>query len=42
MVETDELIRDRLNRREKVHDLRERNVYEIERSKYNVDRSRSP
>ena len=42
MVETDELIRDKLNRRDKVMTMKERNDYEIERSRHHLERSKSP
>jgi hypothetical protein len=42
MVETDELIRERLNRRNRVHELRERNDYELTKSKGHLERSKSP
>ncbi len=42
MVETDEVIRQRLNRRGRVVQLRERNEEELGKSKYLVEKSRSP
>ena len=42
MVETDELIRDRLNRRDRVQTLKHRNDYEVTRSITHLERSRSP
>lgn len=42
MVETDELIRQRLNRRGRVEELRERNDEQLLRSRENWDRSKSP
>ena len=42
MVETDELIRDRLNRKERVLLLRERNEGELAKTKYVLEKSRSP
>jgi hypothetical protein len=42
MVETDELIRERLNRRDRVKNLRDRNEFELTKSKGHLERSRSP
>jgi hypothetical protein len=42
MVETDELIRERLNRRDRVKTLRDRNEFELTKSKGHLERSRSP
>lgn len=42
MVETDELIRERLNRKDRVNQLKERNDGELLRSKFHVDKSKSP
>ncbi len=42
MVETDELIRERLNRRDRVVQLKERNDGELLKSKYQVEKSKSP
>jgi hypothetical protein len=42
MVETDELIRQKLNRRDRVVEIRERNENQIGRSKNHLEMSKSP
>ena len=42
LVERDELIRQRLNRRDRVLELKERNEHQLTRSKHVLERSRSP
>ncbi len=42
MVEADDLIRERLNRRERVLQIRDRNEGELGRSKHLLEKTRSP
>jgi hypothetical protein len=42
MVETDELIRERLNRKERVVQIRGRNEQELYRSQAQLEKSKSP
>lgn len=42
IVETDEMIRFRLNRKDRVQGLREMNEHELTRSKFQLERSKSP
>ena len=42
MVETDELIRSKLDRRNRVLTMRERNEMDLSKSQRNLEKSRSP